>query len=96
LCYPGPAASAGPVCCASRPGWNLPLPPHHGQVTSCGSPPSPETSFPVPRHGLQTLRASSGVALIGGDDSVEHRRSAGGDLQIEAAASVAYNYLMLL
>ena len=34
---------------ASRPGWNWPSPPHHGQVTSCGVPPLPEISLPVPR-----------------------------------------------
>ena len=58
-----PEASAGPDCCASRPAWKSPVPPHHGHVTSCGSPPRPEVNLPVPRHGVQVARASSEVAL---------------------------------
>jgi len=62
--YPGLSASAGPASCAFRPRWNSPLPPHQGQVTSCGLPPRPEISLPVPRQGVQVLLVSSGVAPI--------------------------------
>ena len=37
-----------------------PVPSHHAQVTSCGVPPRPEMSLPVPRQGLHG-RSSAGV-----------------------------------
>ena len=60
-CHPSCArGSAGAPACASRSRWKRPSPPHHGHVTGCGSPPLPEISVPVPRHGVQVLRSSFG------------------------------------
>ena len=45
LCYAG--NSPAPACCwASCPVWNVPLPSHHGQVTSCGAPFNAEMTLP--------------------------------------------------
>jgi hypothetical protein len=42
-----------------------PVPRHQGHLTSCGDPPSPEISLPVPRQGVQVLS----VTLTPQDDS---------------------------
>ena len=56
---------------ALMPGIRLPVPRHQGHVTSCGVPPRPEISRPVPRQAMQlppgvsvpeSLSVSSGVA----------------------------------
>jgi hypothetical protein len=52
--------SAGSAC-ASRPALKRPLPPHHGQVTRCDSPPRVEITMPVPLHGVQVERAPSSL-----------------------------------
>jgi hypothetical protein len=85
--YPGLGPSAGPDCWASRPGSNDPVPPHQGHVTSCGLPPNPEINLPVPRQGVQVRLASSGVALMVGDDS---------EIDGPRPARAVSDYLMLL
>src|SRR5205807_10538420 len=68
-----PQASSGGSASAERnrawASWSdgrLPDPSHHGQVTSLRSPPSIETTFPVPRQGRQVSGSPSFVLEAGG------------------------------
>ena len=67
----------------------MPAPPHHGQVTSCGLPPRPEISWPVPRHGVQVARASSEVALIALTIAAARGSAGGPPLGARARAATA-------
>ncbi len=77
------AASAG-CSWASMPGIRSPVPRHHGQVTSCGVPPSPEIRRPVPRQAMQVPSRCRSRSRVGAHNRA-HLRGWG----VPAAARIA-------